>query len=430
MKSTVSQPRPFLEHKICFLVTLGAVVTTIFSWFNINSVLIMSMVLCRLVVGGPGRALKAAFTNKYFLAYLALFLVSAAGVFYTHNQFREGRVIEKELTFVAVAFTLCGGVFADDQAFKKFMTAYCGVLFLACVYCLIRAGMMYFSMPVKDTTVFFYHSLTKKIGQNAVFFTVYMIFGLLFLLSHAVYSGPIPRKAARWIQIFLIQFFIGIIILLSSKLLLIVLLLILISLILQRFIVRRNYKAIAGVVIAGLLFGSWLVFTHNFIKDRYLDLERGDISIIKRDKFLPFTEFNGATLRLLQWRFAKEIMREHHSWAVGVSPGDAQDLLNDKYTKADIYVGTPGSKSKGFWDYNFHNQYVETLVRSGFLGLTALLVICFLMIRQCLKWRTPEMAFMTLTLLSICTVESFLTLQHGVFAFVFMPLMLLSSPKK
>lgn len=430
MNIPLSRPNPFLQNKVNFIVTLGAVATTVISWYNINSVLIIAMVLCRLIDGGPVRAIKAAFTNKYFLAYLALFLVGAAGVFYTHDAVRQGRSMEKEATMVAVAFTLCGGYFADERNYKQFMTAYAGVLFLACSYCLIKAALLYESMPVKDYTVFFYHSLTTRIGQNAVFFTVYMIFGLLFLLSHPMQMGRTPNRIRRGIQIFLILFFIGVIILLSSKLLLVVLLLILLSLILQRFIVRKNYMAILGVVVAGLLLGGWLGFTNNFIRDRYLDLERGDLSVVNREKFLPFTEFNGATLRLLQWRFANEIIQEHHSWVFGVSPGDAQDLLNDKYKKSDIYVGTPNTKARGFLDYNFHNQYIETTVRSGFVGLAALLVVCFLMIVLCEKWRTAETAFMALTLLSICTVESLITLQHGVFAFVFMPLMLLSSPSK
>lgn len=430
MKFSLSSSQPFLQKKVNFFVTLAAVATTVISWYNINSLLLILMVLCRLIDGGPVKAIKAAFTNKYFLAYLALFLVSTAGYFYTHDQLHQGRAVEKEATLVAVAFTLCGGYFADAKNYKQFMTAYCWVLFLSSCYCLTKAGIAYEAMPVKDTTVFFYHSLTAKIGQNAVFYTVYMIFGLLFLLSHPMWMGTLPDKIRRGTQIFLILFFIGIIILLSSKLLLVVLFLILISLILQRFIVNRNYKAIAGVIAAGLLLGGWLAFSNNFIKKRYMDLERGDISMVKQDKFLPFTEFNGATLRLLQWRFANEILRENHAWVYGVSPGDAQNLLNDKYKKADIYVGSPNSKSRGFLDYNFHNQYIETTVRSGFLGLAALLSICFMMILLCERWRTAETAFMTLTLLSICTVESFITLQHGVFAFVFMPLMLLSSPRK
>jgi O-antigen ligase len=428
--SISSLGRSFLQNKVNFIVTLAAVVTTIFSWYNINSLAIIGMVLCRVIDGGPKKAIRAAFSNKYFLAYLALFLMGTAGLLYTHDLANQQRTMEKEMTLLAVAFTLCGGPFAEVRDYKRFMTAYCATLFAACTYCLVKATMLYMSMPVKDDSVFFYHALTTRIGENAVFFSVYMIFGLLFLLVHPLQLGPIHDRVRRTIQIFLIFLFAGVVILLSSKLLLIVLFLILLNQVVQRFVVRRNYFATIAAVVIGLLALVLVFSTDNYIKRRYLDLERGDMSLVKQKKFLPFTEFNGATLRLLQWKFANQIMREHDSWVFGVSPGDAQDLLNEKYRKANIFMGDPSKRLRGFTDYNFHNQYIETTVRSGFLGLVILAIVCCLMVYNCEKWRTAEMAFMTLTLLSICAVESFLTLQHGVFAFVFMPLMLLYSPKK
>jgi O-antigen ligase len=267
-------------------------------------------------------------------------------------------------------------------------------------------------------------------GQNAVFFSVYMIFGLLFLLSHPLQLGPRLTGVRKPLQILLILFFIAIIVLLSSKLLLIVLLLLLASLTLQRFIAGRKYLAIA--ISAAALLGAvlWLMLTENPIKKRYEDLEKGDLSLIKANKFTTTTEFNGAQLRLLQWRYANEIMRENHAWLFGVSPGDSQDLLNEKYKKADMDTGIPGTRQKGFLDYNFHNQYIETTVRSGFLGLAVLLTICWLFMLMANRQKTLESFFIVLTIILILSVESFLTLQDGIFAFTFIPLMQQYSPRK
>jgi O-antigen ligase len=423
-------PESFLKRKINFLMVLAVVATTVFSWYNQNSWCIILLVLCRLVDGGPVRAIRAAFTNRFFLAFLAFVLVDAAGLIYTHNLHAGGSVLSKESSLVAIAFVLCGGRFADDQDYRALMTGYCGILAAACVYCLAKAGMRYSAMPVKDISVFFYHPLSGVIGQNAVFFSVYMIFGLIFLLYHPIYTGPLPKWFREPVQLVLVLFFIGIIILLSSKLLLIVLFLLLLSFVLMRYIARRNYLAIVLVAVGGLMLTMWIVFTDNPIKRRYQDLEHGDINMAKQATFTDSTVYNGAQIRLIQWRDANQIMREHQAWVFGVTSGDSQDLLNDKYRQAKMFMGRAGTKQRGFTDFNFHNQYIETTVRMGFLGLAALLYICLLMIELTVRRRTVETAFTALTLLSICTVESLLTLQHGVFAFVFMPLMLLYSPKK
>jgi len=425
-----SSSTPFLKKRFNFFVLLGVVASTVFSWYLVNSWLIGLLVICRLADGGPLPAIKTAFTNKYFIAYLVLFLIGAAGLFYTHDHLHASRSMTKEATMVAISFAICGGLFADALDYRRFMTSYCGIMFLAAGYCLITAAIHYEAMPLKDNTVFFYHALTSKVGFNAVFFTVYMIFGLLFLLSQPMEMGKVSVRIRRGIQIFLIFFYIGIIILLSSKLLLIVLVLILASVILHRFIIQRNYKATAGVMLAAMLVAGWALFTDNPIKDRYMDLRHGQMTTAKQDSFANYTQFNGASLRLLQWRFANQILDEHSAWIAGVSPGDAQDLLNEKYRKANIFVGAPNTKARGYWDYNFHNQYLETMVRSGFLGLAALIFVCWLIFSLADRRKTAETVFTALTLLSTCAVESFLTLQHGVFAFVFMPLVLLYSPKK
>jgi O-antigen ligase len=423
-----SYPQPFLQKKLNFLITLLVVATTIFSKFNLNSWCIILLVLCRLADGGPVRAIKAAFSNRYFLAFLALFLLDVAGLLFSHNQNAATRVMEKSATLLAVSFVLCGGTFTDDLGYKKFMTFYCGLVFVACVYCIVKACGHF--LVKHDISVFFYHPLSQPIGQNAVFFSVYMIFGLLYLLSHQIQTGGLAPTIRKPLQFFLIAFFAGFIILLSSKLLLVVLFLILVSYILQRYIARRNYAVIMLVSATGLSVVLWLVLADNPIKRRYQDLERGDLSLIKANKFTPSTNFNGAQLRLLQWRYANQILRENNAWIFGVSPGDSQDLLNEKYKKAEVDTGIPNSKQKGFLDYNFHNQYIETTVKSGIVGLAILLTVCWLFILIVRDRQTPESFFTILTLLLILAVESFLTLQDGIFAFVFIPLMLLYSPRR
>lgn len=428
--ATSRPPRPFLKNKFSFLVVLAVIATTVFSWYNPNSWVIILLVLCRLVDGGPVRAIKNAFNHKFFVAFLTLVVIDAIGLLFTHNLSAGQASVSKEATLVAIALALCGGPFADAQDYRRLMTGYCLILTAACVYCLIRAVDHYQHLAKHEIAVFFYHTLSEPIGQNAVFFTVYMIFGLLFLLYHPLAMGSAPLWLRKSVQVILIVFFTGFMVLLSSKLLLVELLLILITFVFQRYYARKNYVTLAMIGMGGILIMSWIFISDNPVKKRYLDLEHGDISMIMQDTFNANTVFNGAQIRLLQWRYANQIMREHNAWIFGVTSGNSQDLLNAKYREAHMFMGIPHTHRTGFTDYNFHNQYIEMTVRTGIVGLAALLYICWLMIELAVRRRTAEAGFTVLALLSICMVQSFLTMQHGVFAFVFMPLALLYSPKR
>jgi len=168
------------------------------------------------------------------------------------------------------------------------------------------------------------------------------------------------------------------------------------------------------------------------VRQRYLELAQGNVKLFEQKKFDPGIYFNALQARLLQYRFALEILRERRAWVFGVSPGDSQDLLDQKYIDADMYIGDPNQgphrKVRGFIGYNFHNQYVETLVRDGIPGLVVLLTIFGLLFTQLvLRWRTRQASFTVLTLLLFFIPEAPLTMQHGIFLFCFFPLVLFSS---
>ncbi|HMH24188.1 MAG TPA: O-antigen ligase family protein [Puia sp.] len=421
---------PFLQNKIWFSLTLAVLATTIFSWFNLNSYCIILLLLGRLWDGGPVRAIRTAFSNKYFLAYFALFMVDAIGLLYTHNLNTGGHIVEKDATLLAIPFILCAGPFTDERGYRKLMVGYCMILSLAAIYCLIMAAVNY--SQDKNIYEFFYHPLSHAIHENAIYFSVFLIFGILSLLSPrwGIDGAWLSRGAKKGIRAGMVLFFTGMVILLASKLLLVVLFLILSHFVFLRYSIRTNRKLILAMFITCLLLAAGVIFTANPIKSRYLDIVHGDISMIKKDKFSQGTYFNGVQLRLIEWQFALEILKENNAWIYGVSPGDSQDLLNKKYIGANMYTGNPRENKFGFLTYNFHNQYIEDLVRSGLIGLAALLTVCGLLIVLVRKCSTREAFFTVGILLTLFLVESFITLQHGAFLFSFFPLLLLYSPKK
>jgi O-antigen ligase len=176
-----------------------------------------------------------------------------------------------------------------------------------------------------------------------------------------------------------------------------------------------------------------LGMTDNPISRRYRELAAGDLEVVRQEKFDPGMYFNAMQLRLLEWRFGYEILKERKAWLFGVSPGDSQDLLNDKYVASNMYIGNPAEgphrKVRGFIGYNFHNQYLETLVRSGLIGLASLVAIFVVLFADARRLGTREGWFVVLTLAVFFIPEAPLTMQHGIFLFSFFPLLALYVPK-
>lgn len=423
----------FLDKRLNFLVVVAVLLTTLLGWFNPNSICIGLLVLCRLVDGNPLRNLKTAFTNKVFLAYLVFFLIDAAGYLHTHNMVTQGKIVLKEATMVAVVFAFCAGKFADERRYRQLITVYSLLLLIVSLYCLGLALHRY--RATGDSNVFFYHALTEPISQNAVFYSVFTLFGMVFLLSPLgdPALGALPHGVRKVVRIALVVFFLGMIVLLSSRLLLIVTLLILANTFSRRYSYRKNKSAflIAG---SALLLTVCLLFAiDNPIRTRFKEME-GDLDIVRMNTFNPKMVFTSLQSRLIEGRFAVEILDSHHAWIFGVSPGDSQDILDQKYIDAKMDIGDPSQgphrKMRGFIGYNFHNQYTESLVKTGLVGLVSLLTIFCLLSAAAARQGAKEAWYVTATLAIFFIPEAPLTLQHGVFLFCFFPLLALSAPAR
>lgn len=424
----ISPTSSFLHKKIVFLILVSVLVTTVFSWFRVNSYCIILLGACRLFYDGkPLAAIRTAFANRLFQAYFVFFLVEMAGLLHTHNMNRGLDLIAKDSTLVAIAFVICGGPFAGEAEYRKLADVYILIIFLASVYCLAMA-LLYYSAG-GDSSVFFYHSLTRPISQNAVFYAVFVLFGLFFLLfpGDGFSPGIFPSAMTKGIRVFLVTFFVLMIVLLNSKLMLVIMLLVLVYFFVRKFSFRKNKLVIIMAAFAVVLAIAVFMLTDNPVRKRYQELTYANLEMIKKEKFSPDLYFNALQLRLLEWRFALEILNENRAWMFGVSPGDSQDLLDNKYISAHMYIGNPADgphrKVRGFIGYNFHNQFLETLVRDGLLGLSVLLAIFGLLAGDVMKNRSPEAFFILLTLILFFIPEAPLTMQHGVFLFCFFPLL-------
>lgn len=385
-----------------FYLLLAVIGTTLVSWFQLNSILIILLTCCRLLEGGGVQAkVRMAFSDGRFLAFFIIFLLEAGGLFHTHHFNTGWKHVESKATLVAIPFIICSGPFMDGPGFRQFMWAYCRLLAGICIWCLLAASLQY--LRTGDAGEFFYHALTESLHANAVFFSAYVLMALLFLLS----AGGQKGKG----RIGMLLFFTGMTVLLASKLLLVLLVAIF------AVYLRRYRRAMPGWRVVGLAVGLslgmvLLIATDNPVVRRYKDILLKEGAADGRS---IGHLFNGLSLRLFIWRTADDILHEKRAWVFGVSAGDSQDLLDQKYYSVGM--------NEGFLGYNFHNEYIELLVSSGCVGLCMFGGAIFMLCRS--QRRRAGLAgwfAIGVMLLMACT-ESSLEMQLPAFLSCFFPLL-------
>jgi O-antigen ligase len=407
----------FLKKRPYYYLTLAVIATTLFSWFNLNSYLIILLLVCRLLDNDPRKALRTAFTNKILLAYFSIFLLELAGLFYTHHLFVGWKQMESKATLIAIPFILCAGPFTDRAGYRRLLSAYCLLLAGVCLYCLSMAVVEYHWQ--KDPDVFFYHQLTSPVSVNAVFFSCYVLVAILFLLF-----SP-DRSFARGLRIALILFFTAIMVLLSSRLLLVLLGVIFTVYLTGRYRLREKTKQALVISLLVVLGTAVLAFTDNPVSRRCRELGMAQAQPSQTPSAqaaagpqldrLPSSSFNSINFRLMTWRYAFEILHEHNAWVFGVSGGDSQALLDQKYMDAGM--------SQGYLGYNFHNEYIEMLVRSGFLGVGVFMICLVMLIGAARSAANPAAGFTVVMLVLLFGTESALEMQHILFLFAFFPML-------
>ncbi|MHA7942480.1 O-antigen ligase family protein [Formosa sp. 3Alg 14/1] len=123
-------------------------------------------------------------------------------------------------------------------------------------------------------------------------------------------------------------------------------------------------------------------------------------------------DFGGASIRIMKWNSA--LRRIKNSPVFGYGVGDGKNELLEQYKRDKFYLG--------FYNkYNAHNQYLDTVLCLGFIGLIILLLIIF----YAYKYAVNSMSLFLIT--NIFTVgfltESILYRQWGIMAFSFLLVM-------
>jgi O-antigen ligase len=355
----------------------------------------------------------------YFLsACVLLFLLQVISLLYTNDINKGLSNIRIKAGLFIIPLMICLSSYLQKSTLKKLLSQYCLLLLAGSFYCLFISFLNY--QKSGNNYTFFYHSLVSPLSQHAVYFSLLVMIGLIFLMENIGYGNTFYPV---WVHRSQVVYFSGFLFLLSSKL---VISFYIIYLIYWSVCKLKKRKTILFFFSITALAVVLIFVTKNPISHRFSEIVSGNVKIVAQDSFKQSDYFNGLQFRLLQWKFVPEILTENKSWWIGVSAGDAQHLLNEKYISKHMYSGDPVRGSRGYLVYNTHNQFLQTLLQTGIIGLIVLLAFCFFLIKLTVQLKTRINSAVVLLLMIWLFTEAAFETQYGILIFTFFPLFLMA----
>jgi O-antigen ligase len=348
---------------------------------------------------------------------ILFFLLQLISLAYTNDFYGGLSNIQKKSGLLFTPLAVVALNKPDGDKLKKLFALYCFLIFIAAIYLLCRASLQY--MHVKNTSVFFYHSLVAPFRYHAVYFSILVFIALVCQVEAMITKTYVFHKSFHTLSILYLSFFLF---LLASKLVLSYYAIYLLFLLIKS---GQNHLSRLFIYTTGILliFGTvFTLMTKNPVSDRFHDFTNGNISLIRQDKFSPSQYFNGLQFRLLQWRLVPEILSENNCWWTGVTPGDAQSFLNKKYISLNMYHGNAHREGHGYLDYHAHNQLLQSLLESGIPGGVVFIFICISLVRLARQVDKRLLSFTVVLLIIYLFVESLFEEQYGIVIFTFWPI--------
>jgi len=177
---------------------------------------------------------------------------------------------------------------------------------------------------------------------------------------------------------------------------------------------HKMYKLLAIPAFAGFALVAVLVFGSNKSDNRFLQIPDFSYDITGE-------EFNSATYRLAEWTCAADVISENFWFGTGV--GDNRKALLDAYEIRGFKKGLVSN-------FNAHNQYLETMMATGAVGLAYLLFMLFAYGRWALKTEDYVTLACLLFLSFSMLTESMFERSWAITLFaVFFPFMVIAEEK-
>lgn len=342
--------------------------------------------------------------NPFIVLCFMFFLLHVGHLFFADNTKMALFGVEKKLSFLLLPILwfnlpVSNPKLLISQTLKLFGYSMSFFGFGLLIYASFQ------SKGFSNMDVFFYHNFVQLFDGNAIYYS------LLFTLSLVIFIDFNTKKFSA-LNTFLIGFNVFIIVLLSSKTFFFILALILLH---QVIVSKKKWMVISVFSILGAVF---FFANENSLVNRFREIKPESFFELKQN-IEPSMRFDGFSLRKELWDMSLEIVEEDKfSMWFGAGTGDAQDKLNKKISERGLFTGFENTENTGFLNYNSHNQYIQTFLETGLIGLIVFLLIMSYCFHVAINNKNRLLLYINIVIaVSYCT-ESYLSTQIGIISFV------------
>ncbi len=352
---------------------------------------------------------KVSFPRSYYIPIL-FFALMAVSLLWTDNMDNSLRGLERQLALVLIplAFGLMPEI--DTRTRNRIFYAFAVALSILAIFLIGLAAIHFFQFRVFSR--FFYHALVSPMDLNAIYVSVFVSFSGLFLLFT-------QRKSLFTIGLLIVHAVF--LVLLSSKIVIVITALIALFGVIRSYN-RKKRWILLSVLVAGI---ALLMTTSNPVRERFeREINVSNVKeVMECERFNKVYDWTGTTLRLFQARIFKEMMDEDGAYLSGYGINNSKAKIIEKQKHYNLW--------QGYYDYNFHNQYIQTFAELGVFGLLFVLALLGALLVKYFQTRDILVLSFFLLAIVIFITETYIWRQRGLYHFLILYCLLLShTPKK
>ncbi len=247
------------------------------------------------------------------------------------------------------------------------------------------------------------HLLVKPIKLHPTLFS--LMCSVLLHINILSIINILPKKNAifknKIVTLITSLFLFGFMLMLSSRTILIASIISLSGIFLFHSIRKRRIAIIGYFLLIVISLVTLELSVNHVNRKRFVDL----ISFYEKEN----TSFGGSSFRLKCFKALKdEIIETNYIWGIG--SGRKQETFNEAYKKHNLDIAAKGN-------YNAHNQFLETLIYNGIIGIILLFLIYMISFFKSIKSRNILGINMCFMFFSVSLTESIFEIQKGLWLF-------------
>lgn len=370
--------------------------------FNLTNFLIILLTISWIFEGNIKYRLDRLRSEPLIVIFILFYLLFCFGLFYSSNIKVGFFNLEKKFSLFILPLVLGTSKQFGSKERQLVVISFlitCGV---ATLISLVMACFRYFESG--DMNVFLHEELSSLIDFHPPYFAMYLAFAIIILIN-GFFSEEIVSGIRKYLYAFLVLYFFLFVILLSARTVTVFLLLLLV--ISPLYFSYKKGKPIYGLLFAGfvVIITVSIVLSSDYLKDRVIRPITSDINVIDGGGE------TGLSIRIVKWRCSLKGIKDYPLFGVGT--GDAVDFLVSCYEKENFWGMYPQYR------FNSHNQFLETGLTLGILGLTFFIICLALPVVKALKTHNNLMLAFVLLVGFCCLTESLLERQWGIVFFTF-----------